>query len=202
MSQPPFDPYGKTIPLRPYASPSHASGLPWWVIPVLVLFLLLCTLGLLCGYLLASVVSSAGNTLFTHVATKPGSQVTIPAFGGKQPPSASAVAEDFMQGLKSQDYLRAYNDFDAAVLVLETPEDFDQQVRRADTCYGTITHYQVIAHTEGQGEAHIIYRITRKKFSGAYAFQLVLLHNDTGNWTITNYGKNDQLLPPGIPACA
>ncbi len=202
MSQSPFDPYGKTVPLRSYASPPRTSSLPWWVIPVLVVLLALCVLGLLVGYLLASAVSGAGSALFAPTGAPVGSRVHIPAFGGKQPRSASAVADDFMMGLKNQDYLRSYNDFDTTVLVLETPEDFERQVKTTDTCYGAITQYQLVAHTEEQGEAHFTYRVSRKKFSRSYCFQLVLLQNDTGNWAITNYGKNGQLSPPGVQACA
>jgi hypothetical protein len=176
--------------------------MPWWVIPILVVFLILCTLGLLVGYLLVSAVGGAGSALFVHTSTPAGNSVHIPAFGGKQPRSASAVADDFMQGLKGQDYLRAYNDFDTTVLVLETPLDFERQVKRADTCYGAITHYQVVAHTEAQGEAHITYRLSRKKFSRSYCFQLVLLQDDAGNWAITSYGNNGQLSPPGVLVCA
>jgi hypothetical protein len=196
-----FDPYGKTVRLRPYVPPPRTSSMPWWVIPILVVFLILCALGLLVGYLLVSAVSGAGSVLFAHTGAPAGSRVHIPAFGGKQPRSASAVANDFMMGLKNQDYLRSYNNFDVTVLVLETPEDFERQVRHADTCYGAITQYQVVAHMEAQEEAHITYRISRK-FSRPYSFQLVLLQDDAGNWAITSYGNNGQLSPPGILACA
>jgi hypothetical protein len=175
--------------------------MPWWVIPILAVFLLLCALGLLLGYLLASAVSGAGSALFAHAGAPARSQESHPAIGGKRPRSASAVADDFMQGLKGQDYLRAYNDFDATVLVLETPLDFERQVKHADTCYGAITHYQVVVHAEAQGEAHITYRVSRK-FSSSYSFQLVLLQDDAGNWAITSYGKNGTLEPPGVLACA
>ncbi len=196
-----FDPYGKTVPLRPYVPPPRTSSMPWWVIPILVVFLILCALGLLVGYLLVSAISGAGSALFAHTSTPAGSRVHIPAIGGKQPRSASAVADDFMRGLKDQDSLRSYNDFDVTVLVLETPEDFERQVKRTDTCYGAITHYQLAAHTEGQGEAHITYLVSRKKFSRSYCFQLVLLQDDEGNWAITSYGNNGQLSPPGVLAC-
>src|SRR5437899_12128326 len=118
-------------------------------------------------------MSGAGYAIFAHAGMSARSQISLPTLGGKQPRSVSAVADDFMQGLKSQDYLRAYNNVDVTILVLETPEDFEQQTRRADTCYGAITHYQVVAHTEGQGEAHITYHVTRKKLSRSYSFQLV-----------------------------
>lgn len=199
MPQTPVDPYGKTVPLRSYAPP--ASGMPWWVIPILAVFLVLFALGLLFGYILISDVSGAASAIFGRASTPSGSPVSIPAIGGKQPRSASAVADDFMWGLKEHNSLEAYNNFDTTVLVLLTPLDFERQAKHADICYGAISHYQIVVHTEGQGEAHITYDVTRK-FSGTHRFPLVLLQGDEGNWAITSYGKNGTLDPPGSLPCA
>jgi hypothetical protein len=201
MSQTSFDPFGNTVPPRRiYAPPPPVSRPLWWLIPILVIFLAFCVLGLLFGYVLISSLNQAGSTAFGHTLSVSKNNIRWP--GAKQTQSALVVADDFMQRLKNHKSLQAYNNFDTTVLGLLTPLDFERQARHADICYGSISHFHVVKHTEGSGIALVTYTVTRRKWSSPYCFQIALQQNSEGDWAITSYGKNGTLGPSGGLSCA
>ncbi len=120
--------------------------------------------------------------------------------GTRQERSASAVAGDFMQAVKSRSYLQAYKDLDDTLLVNLTADDFKSQAEHADGCYGPVSGFQLTSSAVGQGTAQYVYSLTRGKLSRPYKF-LLTLRQSQGIWTITAYGDGNTLDPPGPPPC-
>ena len=120
--------------------------------------------------------------------------------GTRQERSASAVATDFMQAVKSRSYLQAYNDLDDALLVNLTADDFKSQAAHADDCYGPVSRFKLISSAAGQGTAQYTYSVTRGRLSRPYEFRLTLRQSQ-GAWAITAYGNGNTLDPPGPPPC-
>ncbi len=120
--------------------------------------------------------------------------------GTRQERSASAVAGDFMQALKSRSYLEAYNDLDDTLLVNLTADDFKSQAAHADGCYGPVSGFQLTSSAAGQGTAQYKYSVTRGKLFRPYQFGLTLRQSQ-GIWAITAYGDGNTLDSPGPPPC-
>lgn len=93
--------------------------------------------------------------------------------GTSQERSASAVAADFMQAVKSRSYLEAYNDLDCMLLVNLTPDDFKSQATHADSCFGP-SAFQLTSSAVDQGTAQYTYSVTRGKLSRPYRYRLTL----------------------------
>jgi hypothetical protein len=114
--------------------------------------------------------------------------------------SASAVAADFMQAVKSRSYLQAYNDLDDTLLVNLSAEDFKSQAAHTDYCYGPVSAFQLTSSAVGQRTAQYTYSVTRGKLSRPYRFRLNLRQSQ-GIWAITGYGNGNTLDPPGPLPC-
>ncbi|HYK86040.1 MAG TPA: hypothetical protein VEV19_11775 [Ktedonobacteraceae bacterium] len=116
---------------------------------------------------------------------------------------SAVVATDFLSNLKTGDYKQAYNDLDAVITVQTAPDDFAQQAKQDDTCYGTITDYNEIAGSAVQNSAQSYtysFSITRSKLTKPYTLKMTLQQDQEGNWRISSYGNNND-LGPGQPAC-
>lgn len=122
--------------------------------------------------------------------------------GNGETRSASAVASDFMDALKGQQYSKAYLDLDGSVQVLLTSTDFDQQAQQADHCDGVVTEYTQVDSTSQKAVKRFTYSVTRKKLANPYRFVLQLEQQPGGNWTITDYGGGATLLPPNVAQCS
>jgi hypothetical protein len=120
--------------------------------------------------------------------------------GASHEPSASAVAADFMQAVKSRSYQQAYNDLDDTLLVNLTPDDFESRASRADDCYGPVSAFQLTSSEADQRMARYTYSVTRGRLSRQYPFRLTLQQNQ-GIWAITAYGNGHTFDPPGPPSC-
>ena len=120
--------------------------------------------------------------------------------GTRQERSASAVAGDFMQAVKSRSYLQAYNDLDDTLLVNLAPDDFKSQAEHADSCYGPVSGFKLTSSAAGQGTAQYTYSVARGKLSRPYKFWLTLRRSQD-TWAITAYGNGNTLDPLGPPPC-
>jgi len=155
-------------------------------IPCLVVSLIgLALLGLLVNYALTTLFTSSSSALLSNGDTR----------------SASAVASDFMDALKGQQYSKAYLDLDGAVQALLTASDFDQQAKLADHCDGVVTEYTQIDSTSQKAVKRFTYSVTRKKLAKPYRFVLQL-EQQGGSWTITSYGGGATLLPANTASCS
>jgi hypothetical protein len=162
----------------------------WGLCLILAAFLLLLCVG-------AAVVSYSLVASFLG-ATSQGNRNT--PLGTRQERSASAVASDFMQALKSRSYLQAYNDLDDTLLVNLTADDFKSQAAHADGCYGPISGFKLTSSAAGKGTAQYTYSVTRGKLSKPYRYRLTLRQSQ-GIWAITAYGDGNILDLPGALPC-
>lgn len=175
----------------PHPAP-HASRRRrrWGLCFILAAFLLLLCVG-------AAVASY--SLVASFLGATPQGNVSTP-LGTRQERSASAVATDFMQAVKSRSYLEAYSDLDDTLLVNLTADDFKSQAAHADGCYGPVSGFKLTSSAAGQGTAQYIYSVTRSKLSRPYRYQLTLRQSQ-GTWAITAYGNGNTLDPPGPPSC-
>jgi hypothetical protein len=162
----------------------------WGICFILVAVLLLLYVG-------ATVVSYSLVANFLGATPKGNGNMLLGTSHGR---SASAVASDFMQGVKSRSYLEAYNDLDDTLLANLTADDFKSQAAHADGCYGPVSAFQLKSSAGTQGTAQYIYSVTRGKLSRQYLFRLALRQSQ-GTWAITAYGSGNTLGPPGPPSC-
>jgi hypothetical protein len=178
---------------RPAAHPApHAPRRRrrWGLCFILAAFLLLLCVG-------AAAVSYSLVANFLG-ATPQGNGNT--PLGTRQERSVSAVADDFMQAVKSRSYLQAYNDLDDTLLVNLTADDFKSQAAHADGCYGPVSGFKLTSSAAGQGTAQYNYSVTRGKLSKPYRYRLTLRQSQ-GIWAITAYGNGNTLDPPGSLLC-
>ena len=175
----------------PHPAP-HAPGRRrrWGLCFILPTVLLLLCVG-------AAVVSYSLVASFLGAAPQGNGNTPL---GTSQERSASAVAADFMQAVKSRSYLQAYNDLDDTLLVNLTADDFKSQAAHADGCYGPVSAFQLTSSAVGQRTAQYTYSVTRGKLSRPYRFRLNLRQSQ-GIWAITGYGNGNTLDPPGSPPC-
>jgi hypothetical protein len=117
---------------------------------------------------------------------------------------AAITVTDFLSSLQNQNYNQAYNDLDAVITVQIAPDDFKQQAQAADRCYGVVTNYSEVADSAVQNNAHSYtysYTITRSKLPKPYTFHMTLQQGTYGDWKISSYGNNNDLVP-GQPPCS
>jgi hypothetical protein len=158
-------------------------------------FILVTVLLLLCVVAVAVSYSLVANFL----GAGPQGNSNMP-LGASCTRSASTVASDFMQAVKSHSYLQAYNGLDDTLLMKLTADDFKSQAAHADGCFGRVSAFQLTISAAGQGMAQYTYSVTRDKLSMPYRFRLTLRQNQ-GIWAITAYGNGNTLDPPGPPPC-
>ena len=110
--------------------------------------------------------------------------------------------------MPAKSYEQAYNDLDATITVETTQNDFTQQARAYDNCYGTVTNYSEVANSatvQGTTQSYS-YTITRSKLTTPYTLRLTLQQDKYGSWKVISYTNNKATLNtndlgPGQPPC-
>jgi len=103
---------------------------------------------------------------------------------------ATALANDFVQAIASQNYGRAYNDLGPSLTSQTSRTQFTQQAQSEDRCYGVVTAY-TSAGTATQGNSLIYYyTMARARLQQPYQLHVTLQQDTSGNWQISDYGSN------------
>ncbi len=141
--------------------------------------LLLCTIGAcLFGYSLGS------NFLSSLGATS----------------GAATTANAFLSSVVKHDYEGAYKNLGGAVTMQLTLEQFENQARHDDVCYGAMKSYTEVANSavvQGNTQSYA-YTVAREKVPRPYQLRLTLQQDiEASNiWKVTSYGGN---LGPSVP---
>lgn len=112
------------------------------------------------------------------------------------------VADDFLRSLSQKNYNQAYQDLDVKITLPLSPEEFVQQAKNADRCYGQITNYSEISGSavNQENSQSYSYMLSRSRLSKPYQIRLTLQQDQdaSNNWKITSYGGN---LGPDLAIC-
>lgn len=149
-----------------------------------------CAGGLVLLGVIAAVVVYGVTNLFIAVNVASGSATTAGAF---------------LSDLQSANYNQAYNALDSTLTVSLTRTTFEQQAKADDKCFGKVTDSNEVDNSatnttiDGVQTFTYIYNITRSKLKSTYQMHLTLQKDTSGNWYITDYGKD---LGPSTPGCS
>jgi NTF2-like N-terminal transpeptidase domain len=118
-------------------------------------------------------------------------------------PSTAAV--DFISSLNTKNYAQAYKDLGPAITIRISQEQFTQQAKVLDTCYGKVSDYTEVANSakNQDGTQTYTYTITRELSAKKlpYKLQLTLQKDpDDGTWKVSDYSNNLGPAQP-VPAC-
>ncbi|GCE49052.1 hypothetical protein EI42_01571 [Thermosporothrix hazakensis] len=118
----------------------------------------------------------------------------------------SQTISSFLVALDKQDYQNAYTYLGAGITLQQSQEQFANQAKQLDACYGKVIDYSQqegsAVYEENGNIQKYSYTIKREHMEKPYTLVLtVQQEQDTGDWKISDYGT----LGPdkkSAPACA
>jgi hypothetical protein len=142
---------------------------------------------------LALVMTVASFMLCAFCAA--GGYVAIHVFNQK--PSPVDTVNAFMNAMESSNYSTAWQiDFSPTLREQLTLDSFEQQAKKADTTYGTITGYALAKQTgDFQQTGTYTFTITRTKATYTVVIQMLLFHN---SWGISDLGNTVNPVAAGV----